>query len=128
MTIEIRHAMPNALLLIMDYQSGIPPEKISTSLVFQTATCIALCTMPGNDGLTLIRVSRVSSNSIIEKDLHKAYQGELELTSRSMSLVDTSNVELVRVHTTTNLIEVSIWVDNDDEPTSVHIVYQDKSG
>jgi hypothetical protein len=84
--------------------------------------------MPGNDGLTLIRVSRVSSNSIIEKDLHKAYQGELELTSRSMSLVDTSNVELVRVHTTTNLIEVSIWVDNDDEPTSVHIVYQDKSG
>jgi hypothetical protein len=126
MTIEIKHALPNALLLIMDYQNGIPPENIGASLVFQTTTCIAICTMPDTDGKTLIRVSSASSNSVIALDLHKAYQGELVLSSRNMSLVNTSNFELFRVKTTTNLIEVSIWVDNDYEPTSVHIIYQEK--
>lgn len=115
MKLEAKAALPNAMVLLMDFTSGVPPSTFEGNLVSSTDTCVAVGTRSEFDGKTTMTVLsgeqiQLPSNAAI------VFDGRIRVGTNGLSLVNSLNVRLLSIPWSAGDAHVVIWANDPLEP------------
>ena len=112
-------AVSNALILVMDHDSGSLPCSMGSALVSATSSCVAIGTKPASDGVsevTLINEVECSATGLC------VYEGSVETPSLEISVCDVTNVRLLSLPVEKSTTGVRVFVNDQYEPDRIVVV------
>jgi hypothetical protein len=117
---------PYSIVLVGD-RSGTVPATMAGRLVSATESCLAVSTRSDVDGPTRIRLIDAADSA---PDLPRtmAFQGELRLHSRELTVASVDGQVYLRGHVDRPTLGISVFVDDDDEPTDISVVLDNNVG
>jgi|GEM_PF-3374977 len=121
---EINIAPKNALLLIMDLEHGVIPEKIGGHLVVATSSCIVIGTMSEIDGETNLVLTDKAQSQLSDPNMLLVYTGTLDTPRKR---VDVCNVQLdcvLSVEVESKKCHIELWANDKKEPNKICIRIQ----
>jgi len=113
--------VPNAVLLLMDFEAGDIPESIRGSLFASTRTCIAIGCMSDAEGPTKVTLGL---NKEINEETVPAYVGNLHVPNKRISVSSVAGDIVLSLETEHPEVRVSIWVNDAREPDQVIIGFE----
>jgi len=117
----VNAALPNSIVMAMDFESGEPPESMGGGLVAANATCVAVGTLAEQSGTTEF-VLADQMEEVDQVDMHVAFDGRLECPSGEVSLVSALNEKLLAMPVSSKDVRVRVLVNDDTEPSRLAIV------
>lgn len=109
-------APPNSLILVMDHESGVPPESITAALVGATDSCLAIGTLAAPDGETTITLTDdldgVESGELV-------FDGMLFTPNRELSICNVMNEKLLTLPVPKTATGVKVFANDPSEPDEI---------
>lgn len=121
MKFVVNAALPNSLVLVMDFESGEPPESMGGKLVAANATCVAVGTLAEQAGTTEFVLADHMAE-VDQADMYVAFDGRIRCTSGEVSLVTALNEKLLAMPVNSNDVRVRVLANDDTEPSRLAIV------
>ena len=118
---ELTAALPNSVALIMDHESGEPPESMTGGLVAVGASCIAVGTLAEQSGPTRFILTD-DGRDVDQTKTRLAFEGEIAVTSGAVSLVNVLNEKLLTLPASPGKVRVRVFVNDDTEPDQVAVI------
>jgi hypothetical protein len=115
-------ALPNSIVLAMDFESGEPPESMGAGLIAVNTTCVAVGTLAEQTGATEFVLTDQMEEVDQLEDMYVAYDGRLLCTSGEVSLVSALNEKLLTIPVKSKNVRVRVVVNDNTEPTRLAIV------
>lgn len=112
-------AVSNAVILVMDHDSGSLPCSMGSALVSATSSCVAIATKPASDGVcevTLIDEVECGAMGLC------VYEGLVETPSLEISVCDVTNVRLLSLSVEKLTTGVKVLVNDQYEPDRIVVV------
>ena len=117
-SIEIR--VPNAIILILDFEFGTLPDELEDGLITTTSSCIVVGTVPDVDGsVEILLLNNAPSNP---NGLAKVNDYRIATPNRDISVCTVYNERLLGTQVKKVETAVQVWVDDEMEPTKIMIV------
>lgn len=121
MKLVVNAALPNSIVMAMDFESGEPPESMGGGLIAANATCVAIGTLAEQSGATEV-VLADQLEDVNSVDMHIAFDGRLKCPNGEVSLVSALNEKLLSMPVTLKEVRVRVFVNDDAEPNRLAIV------
>jgi hypothetical protein len=121
MKVEVVTALPNSVLLVMDFKSGELPESMRGKLIAVSKTCVAVGTLAEDSGETHL-VLADQLEEVDQANMHIAFDGRIGVTSGEVSLVSARNEKLRALPVTSTDVRVRVFVNDDTEPDRITVV------
>ncbi|KAB2875646.1 MAG: hypothetical protein HS106_16970 [Ideonella sp.] len=121
MRVAINAALPNSVVLVMDFESGEPPESMGGALIAANETCVAVGTLAEHSGESEFVLAE-SVDEVDQASMHIAFDGRIQSTSGEVSLVSVLNRKLLALPTSSAEVRVRVLVNDDTEPSRIAVV------
>lgn len=121
MKLVVNAALPNSIVMAMDFESGEPPESMGGGLIAANATCVAIGTLAEQSGATEV-VLADQLEDVNSVDMLIAFDGRLKCPNGEVSLVSALNEKLLSMPVTLKEVRVRVFVNDDAEPNRLAIV------
>jgi hypothetical protein len=122
MTVRIKIAAPNSLLLVMDKDSAEIPKSINGQLVIATPSCIAVGTLSGADGETAVTLSDDQSPIKGVENLKKVFSGTLATPGNVVHVCTVHLEPILTLPAQNERSRIEIWANSDTEPDTLCIL------
>ena len=111
---------PNSLVLVMDPQVAVVPDRMDQGLVAATESCVAVGTLAEHDGPTHIRLVGSGSSDLGVLSDEPIWDGTLRTLDR-VSVVTVFGEELLSLPAEQSS-RVRVWANHPTEPDELFIV------
>ncbi len=123
MKLVVNAALPNSVVMAMDFESSRPPETMRGGLIAANATCVAVGTLAERSGTTEL-VLADQMDEVDQVDMHVAFDGRLKCLSGEVSLVSALNEKLLSMPVNSKDVRVRVLVNDETEPSRLAIVLE----
>jgi len=116
MTVEIKIAPKNSLLLVMDKDSGEIPELMNGKLVVATPSCVAVGTLSEADGKTSVMLTDEKIHVHEISGLQKVFTGVLATPKKEVHLYTVLLQSVLNLSVPNTESNVEVWASDEKEP------------
>ena len=121
-----RSSVPNAVLLVMDSQSGVIPESMDGGLIAASDSCIAIGTIAEYEHQVEIEIRQLPKDfAVSDTTLQCVYRAQVATPRRILAACSVYLEELVTAKVSGENAFVEIWVNDDKEPDRVVVVVRE---
>ena len=113
-------APPNALILVMDFDSGQVPEATGKTLVSATETCTAVGCRSEHDGATEIHLAQ--SHEVTPSDA-LAFSGNVCTPRKTLPICTVLNEEMLSTAVSDIMTHVRVFANDRIEPDRIFVIF-----
>jgi hypothetical protein len=125
MTLTKKLPVPNAILLVMDRDTGEIPESMGDRRIFCTPSSVVVGTLPAVDGETEVTLSDQRPDADKGRTLHCLLRCNLDTPKQQLSICTVHLEALATFSVASNEAYVEIWVNDECVPSIVWVVVVD---
>ena len=117
---SIEIPVPNAIILILDFDYGTLPDALAHGLITTTSSCIVVGTVPDVDGTVEILLMNI--DPVDQRHLARVYDSTIDTPNRDISVCTVYNERVLATQVKNVKSAVQVWVNDEIAPTKVVIV------
>lgn len=117
---SIEIPVPNAIILILDFDYGTLPDALAHGLITATSSSIVVGTAPDVDGTVEILLMNI--DPVDQRHLARVYDSTIDTPNRDISVCTVYNERVLATQVKNVKTAVQVWVNDEIAPTKVVIV------
>jgi hypothetical protein len=113
--------VPNSVILVMDPNFGVPPKSMDGVLISATDTCIAIGTIPEQDGEATIVLSD-DPTSITSSGTLLVFDGLVRTPARTIAVSSVLDERLLEMRVGEGVTRIRVWASHELWPNRITIL------